>query len=253
MQGIKQTILAQEVGLSKSAIAKFESRTSSLSLTNLKKIASVLSINPDYLDNNKLNPFKSDKLIKMTLPPALSLKTDFSLIYFLAENNQNLTIAMLTPEDMFPFNILSDTIFAYPIYAIAVKDQDDNMFIFRKKEKSVYTAAITGEKKLELELNRIAKEQGKIMHVYTRGIDRTLYKKIQSWDDLTREDLNPLFNFSSDAEFHMINCKFVNKCIKDGLDYKDIFPELHNSADEIVDMILLYLKKKVGLQQNNSE
>lgn len=193
MQGLKQSDIAKNLQITQSSIAKFESGASTLGQDTLYRMAKLISINPEYLENKSANPFKSNKLIKMFLPTKLALTVDFSFIHSLVEINRKLDFLFLSPNILFIDRITKSTVFGTPIYAIVVKDQDHNMFIFRRKEKSVLSAAITGEKKLEIELKGLAEIEEKILLFTTREIDKHLYNKIHSWKELSREDLEPLF------------------------------------------------------------
>ena len=231
MQGLKQGDIAKLADISQSSIAKFESGASTLSLDTLRVIAPLISVNPEYIENERANPFKSKKLIKMFLPTRLAFRIDFSLIHSLIEVNKKLDFLLLSPNVLFIDKITKDTVFGTPIYAIVIKDQDNNMFIFRRKEKSVLSAAITGEKKLEIELKELAGKEGKIVHFTTREIDKTVYSRIQSWDDLSRKDLESLFK--KDIEFIELGRKLVDICGRKNIPLDLVVQYIEGNANKI--------------------
>jgi transcriptional regulator with XRE-family HTH domain len=247
MQAIKQSEIAEYLGISQSSIAKFETGIAALNIERLKKVASYLSINPDFLENEHANPFKSEEPIKMFLPTRFTVKIDFSLIYFIVESNYKVDLLFLSPNAFFIGKLTKDTVFEYPIYAIVLRDQDDNMFIFRRKEKSYLNAAITGEKHLEVELNKLAKEYDKIIRISTVEIDKKTYNKIQAWDDLTRDDLIPLFNND------IINklCREKNITFDKIVEYSKSFDELCSQYNISIDDIKVIVKEHFQKRHKN--
>ena len=231
MQGLKQGDIAKLADISQSSIAKFESGASTLSLDTLRVIAPLISVNPEYLENERANPFRSNKLIKMFLPTRLAFRIDFSLIHSLVEVNKKLDFLLLSPNVLFIDKVTKDTVFGTPIYAIVIKDQDNNMFIFRRKEKSVLSAAITGEKKLEIELKELADKEGKIVHFTTLEIDKTVYNRIQSWDALSRKDLEPLFK--KDIEFIELGRKLADICGRQDMRPDLVLEYIEDNANKI--------------------
>lgn len=105
------------------------------------------------------------------------------------------------------------------------------MFIFRRKEKSVLSAAITGEKKLEIELKELADREGKIVHFTTREIDKTVYNRIQSWEDLNRKDLEPLFK--KDIEFIELGKKLADICGQQDMSPDLVLEYIEDNANKI--------------------
>lgn len=205
-QGLGQGELAKAVGISQQALSAYESGKSTLSYDTLRKMAELLHINDSYMKEEKGNPFSSKKLIKMVLGEGLLSKVDFSIIHFIADANQKVDLLFLSPL-IFKIvdKIARGTVFAAPIFAIACKDQDDNIFLLRKKN---WGSFIAGERELQVVLNQKAKAGRKHINYKTIGIDEALYKKIEKWT-VDREDIESLFEkeemiMLTDAEISLI-------------------------------------------------
>ncbi len=244
MQGKKQSEIAGGAGIGQPSMALYESGRSTLSDATLRKIAPLLSINKEYLNDQTVNPFKSKKLIKMTLPTRFTLQTDFTFIHFLVEVNKKLEFLLLSPNLSFFNRIAKGTVFEVPLYAIVIRDQDGNMFLLRRKEKSVFSAAITGEKGMMLTNDDIAAKKGTRIHYKTKLIDKALYEKIQSWE-AEREDFIPLFNQKEDVICSEAEVE-VNQLCRE----KDIDPEV---MKHIIKLHSRKLKEISNVYKNTSK
>lgn len=194
-KGLKQSAVAEKAGITRSAFSQFLNSKATLSTDTLKDIAKELGVNPAWITGDEKNPFKSKELIKMFIPDNfLTTTLDFSLIYHLLSVNRKLDFIFVAPHIPFFSKAASQTVFGTPIYAIAIADGDNNIFIFRRKARSVLSAAIVGDKDLQLSIEDIAQKEGKRVTFRIRKIDDKLYKKIQDWDSLTRKDISPLFS-----------------------------------------------------------
>lgn len=192
-KGITQNDIAEAVGLARSAIAQFERGHASLSNDTLIRIAPLLNINPDYISIKEVNPFKSgsNDLIKLYLPEnTMTLALDYSLIYFLAatEANRSLDFLFLSP-DVRAASIANP--FEAVIYAIAVRDSANNIFLFRRKLHMAW-GSVTGEKELQTRITQLSEEKGKKISFKIKKIDSRLYEIIREWTAV-RRDIEPLF------------------------------------------------------------
>lgn len=64
-QGIKQGSLARKVGIAQPSLSQFENGQATLSRKTLHAIAPLLNLNPEYIDCESENPFRSSELIRM--------------------------------------------------------------------------------------------------------------------------------------------------------------------------------------------
>jgi transcriptional regulator with XRE-family HTH domain len=139
LQAIKQRDIARKVDITHSALSSYEAGRYTLSRATLRRIAPLLNINPDFLDDQSVNPFKSKDLIKMFFNEQMFAYIIIEpLNVLIAVNKQLKFISMISNIDLFSKAVGNLSLFQKPIYAIAVKDQDDNVFLLRRKSKAAY-------------------------------------------------------------------------------------------------------------------
>ena len=200
LQDKKQTLLAGELGLkSASAISKYELEKTKLSEETLRKLAELLQMNPEYVSGSSGNPFLSSDLIKMYLPEKdFGTKVLFTPILVVAEANQRLEIITLLPARKFECmeTIETGTLLEPGPYAIAVKDQDNNIFLFRRKSPSAY---IVADRSLMAYLEEVSNHGDKDIRHRTRKLSRDLFEKIRDWR-IEKEDIAPFFSRRKSVE-----------------------------------------------------
>jgi transcriptional regulator with XRE-family HTH domain len=190
--GLKQTHIAKEVDISHVALSRFEKGQSTLSTETLCEIAPSYYLNDDFIKGENVNPFRSDgKLIKFFIYHRFGLIPDFSLIQFVIESNPHSMVRFLIPQ-LSILKAVKYTALDNPVYAIAVKDSDNNIFIFRQKTESILKGAIVIDQ-LETAINDIKDRTGKSVEASKKSIDKKLYQAIQEWDSLERKDVEHLF------------------------------------------------------------
>jgi len=194
-KGLTQGNVADVVGIKRSAIAQFETGRASLSNDTLRQIAPILNLNPEYVIHRDIYPFVSqpDEVIKLFLPEnRLTGALDYFLIYLLAGavGNHELQFLSLSP------NIIAARI-AWPfdrtVYALAVRDAHNNIFLFRRRIGNLLWGSITGERDLQLRVTELARHTGTHLFFALIDIDRQIYETIHQWRDISRNDLVPLF------------------------------------------------------------
>ncbi|HNQ62752.1 MAG TPA: helix-turn-helix transcriptional regulator [Syntrophorhabdaceae bacterium] len=189
LQGIKQTELANFVGIKQQSIVPFENGKASLSHQTLCKMASFININEAFLSGDSPNPFSSDKLIKMKLPDRLLGGVDYTIIYFLSEKNEELDVVFLVAPLMVYERLLSRTALENPVFAIAIKDKDDNYFLFKRKSSD----PLIGERELQIETKAIAEKNNHHISFRIHKIDEKLYEKIKKWS-VENDDIKIFFS-----------------------------------------------------------
>jgi len=156
LQGIRQTPVANQIGITQQAIALFESGKSTLSNKTVSKIATLLNLNTAFLDDKSSNPFlSSNNLIKFSLPESIS-GIDYSIIFFIAEYNKYLNLVFFTSPSPLFSKYRNNTVFKHPTIAIGLKDADDNIFLLKRESKK----PLFGERELLAKLEEI-NSQGK--------------------------------------------------------------------------------------------
>lgn len=188
MQGMAQSEVALRADVTQSAISRFEAGSSTLSRENLFKIAPLLNINPKYITAESHNPFLSRSLIKMHFPERFGA-VDFAALHLLSEANQSLEFVFLIPHFRLVSKLLAKTMIEIPCYAIAVRDGDGNIFLFRRKLKGAF---IVGEKDLQSRISERMEKEGRQVLFRTVRIERELYQKIKAWD-VSKKDIAGLF------------------------------------------------------------
>jgi transcriptional regulator with XRE-family HTH domain len=199
-QGIKQKELSAVGRVTTSALSQFESGKSSLATETLLAMASRVNLNPDYIRGKSKNPFRSKELVKMLLQARFGLLTDFSMVYLIVSANPKIELMLLSPRSLFD-KVFSKTVFETPIYAIVIRDSNNNLFLFRSKVKHVSDTSIEGGKDLIVRLQEIADKEHKKILFSIKRIDKDLYDKIKDWKTVARKDIEPLFQVQAHSDF----------------------------------------------------
>lgn len=189
--GIRQADIARQVGITRSALSQYLKGKSSLSPETLLRIAPLINISPDYVRDKNGNPYGAANFFRMLVPDNMvTMSLDFSLFYLLMDANNALEFLFLSPPLNFLEKALSipDT----PIYAIALKDGDQNIFLFRRRQRSPIAAVIVGIDKLQKRIDAL-RAQGKDFSYEIRAIDDILFQRIRHWENIERPDIAPLF------------------------------------------------------------
>ena len=155
LQNIKQVHIAAKVGIKQQSLVPYESGIAKLSDKTLSKIAPLLNLNPAYLVGESSNPFKCNDLIKFRLPDGMG-GIDYSIIYFIAEHNKYLNLIYFTSMSPRYAKFAANTLYEYPVCAVAIRDDSDNIFLIKRKADK----PLTGEKELDAKLSAIAKGRG---------------------------------------------------------------------------------------------
>ena len=137
LTGKTQPEVSASAKITYQSLQQFEKGQASLSKETLKMMARALYINPEYIDDTSLYPFKSNgRLIKMFMPDGL-IFDNLEPLYFLSKLNKQLR--MITLIAPFPELKRFRNIGLPLIYAIALKDDHKNVFLFRRKKKKTYS------------------------------------------------------------------------------------------------------------------
>lgn len=249
IQKITQREIATRAGITPSALSQFETENGTLSISTQLKIAPLININPDFILNNSRNPFKSEKLIKMYLPGLT--RPDFSMLYTLYETNSKIDFMAMHPDNPVNDKIFGQHIYGPAILAIAVKDQDRNMFLFRRTERHFDDGAIVGMLDFQKDVKeKTRKDSGKQGNFKTVKITKGLVNKIKDWT-IAREDIDSLFK---DAENnltleHSKPEKYLLRAIRErGIKLEDMEPPIIEMALEM----FLHMLVKFGKVSNNT-
>ncbi|HBR21605.1 MAG TPA: hypothetical protein DD713_03410 [Nitrospiraceae bacterium] len=120
------------------------------------------------------------------------MRVTFIPIVLLAQANSRTEILSLLPSRRFRFMekvVEKGTALEPNPYSIAVRDEDDNIFLFRRRSANSY---IMGERGLLSELDELRDGQEKDIQHRTRRLTKALFENIRKWV-VTREEIEPLF------------------------------------------------------------
>jgi len=194
LEGVSQVDLASAVEISQPAIQRFESGQPTLSVATIRKIAPFLKINPEYVIDETKNPFKSDELIKMFFNEKMSLYIIEPINVLVFFNNKLKFISLVSNINL-PSKVSGLSLSPNPIYAIAVEDENNNIFLLRRIIKTNFIK-LDGPLYMDiwpLVVMSGSKKKLRSMYFASQKIDRDLHQKITDWT-VKREDIAPLFS-----------------------------------------------------------
>jgi transcriptional regulator with XRE-family HTH domain len=193
-QKITQRALSTAAGIKQPTLSSFEKGAKGrhpLSLSTLKQIAPLLSINAEYITDQTKNPLFSDNLIKMFFPESIIGKVDFDFIRFICSVNNCLDILFLYSPINGTDKILASLNSSH-VYAIALKDSDNNVIVFRREFDNLISEAAKLED-FKKELDSLGKMDIKTISFARTLVDQATYQKLLNWQDLIRDDIAKLF------------------------------------------------------------
>jgi hypothetical protein len=173
-------------------LQQFEKGQVSLSKETLKMMAKALYINPEYIDDTSLYPFKSNgRLIKMFMPDGL-IFDNLEPLYFLSKLNKQMRIITLIAP--FPELKRFRNIGLPLIYAIALKDDHKNVFLFRRKnKKNIFNLSADYPSPI-VKLTKISQEYKCVLSIAQKELSRDVFDKIRDWNLLSIEDIKGLID-----------------------------------------------------------
>ena len=174
------------------SLQQFEKGQASLSKETLKMMARALYINPDYIDDTSLYPFKSNgHLIKMFMPDGL-IFDNLEPLYFLSKLNKQMRIITLIAP--FPELKRFRNIGLPLIYAIALKDDHKNVFLFRRKNKKGIFNLSADYPSPIVKLTKISQENKSAISIAQKELSRNAFDKICDWNLLSLKDIKDLID-----------------------------------------------------------
>ncbi len=190
-KGLKQSEIADQCGISRSALARFETGSLRLSEETLLLIAPLLDIDPEFLRGNAKIPFKSPtgSLIKFVVDK-YHVNTDMLLTRLLAQCDV-LEIYYLSPPLTIVDRIRHLNVAANPIYALLMCDEAGNVYLFRCKSPKDFLA---WDENLSSWHSEQRKKAEKSSHLEMRIISKELFDKIRDWQEIDKADFEYLFS-----------------------------------------------------------
>ncbi|PKN89427.1 MAG: hypothetical protein CVU51_00325 [Deltaproteobacteria bacterium HGW-Deltaproteobacteria-1] len=154
-QGISQSELSEDLGVSQSAIAQFEKMKATLSMGRMIRMAPILNVNPNYLQTGIGNPFRQtikQKTIKMFFPEDPLGRMDTTLVRLIIDANKQAEFFFLRPGYIDSLSIAKEggtvkkALSQWQrqrakntmVCALFVCDGDDNTFLFKRKNNRLF-------------------------------------------------------------------------------------------------------------------
>lgn len=190
-KGLKQSEIADQCGISRSALARFETGSLRLAEETLLLIAPLLDIDPEFLRGNAKIPFKSPtgSLIKYVVDK-YHVNSDVLLSRLLALSDV-LEIYYLSPPLTIVDRIRHLNVASNPTYALLMKDEAGNVYLFRCKSPKDFLAWDDSISSWQNEQRKMA---GKGGHFEPLIISKELFEKIRDWQDIDKEDFDAVFS-----------------------------------------------------------
>lgn len=186
-QGITQKGLAEDIKITQSAITQYENEVAVLSKEKLREIAPYLNLNPEFIDLGNGNPFKQrdrHKILMMYFPQTSSGGIDYSIILRqILQYNDLALFLFLKPSESTDDSLRARRWRAKGLssYALVIQDQDNNVFIFKRKDDGFFN-----EKDLLLLIEQEEARQ-KSFDVHHVILQVELYKDIRKWHFTNRQ------------------------------------------------------------------
>lgn len=198
--GENQGLIAERLHIERSSISKIESGIPALSQDVIKKIASIFSINPDFIDGKTDNAFVPESFLKLKIRHYVDILGGSSMVlpFLIMLNTQKISIVFLLEK--------------FKVKYILIKDELNSIFVmeivFNLKLNealvNILNSANTAKKKIT---------------VRASFIPDTLFEKLRNMDALKKDDVIHYFDKKqseiSDLEKMLIDLVRGKSAIKD--------------------------------------
>ncbi|MBN2569411.1 MAG: helix-turn-helix transcriptional regulator [Deltaproteobacteria bacterium] len=231
LKSVKQKDLANAVGITRQAIQRFEAGLTTLSPDTLRKVAPHLHINIEHITDQTKNPYDYRGLIKMLFSEKYIDPTFEPIATLVLANSKLEFISLIAKIDPIT-RIKNMTLLQNPVYSVAIRDQDNNIFLLRRKSKTDYVLADGNLHNTMWQTLEFVKEKRKLFYFATSQVDRNLYKKIQSWT-VEREDIEPLFS----------QCEFASYIDPTQQEYEQLINQRDLNIEPLTELQLMIVKR----------
>lgn len=201
---ITQKEVAEKAEVTQSAVNQYEQGIFDLSLDALKRIALYLRINPDYISGKASTPFISKELYKLYIVEEKSTEGGIRPITDLLLLCRRVFVISLTiDKSVAPtYKILKKSPSAEPVYAVAIRDSEDNVFLVRRKKDNALILLEGGTQARAQQFYMPAYDPERVQSSFGKHrLDARLYQKIREWENIERNDIEVLFKKTKFTEF----------------------------------------------------
>jgi len=198
--GENQGLIAERLHIERSSISKIESGIPALSQEVIKKIGSIFSINPDFIDGKTDNAFAPESFLKLKIRHYVDILGGSSMVlpFLIMLNTQKISIVFLLEK--------------FKVKYILIKDELNSIFVME----------IVFNLKLDEALANIlnsANTARKKITVRASFIPDALFEKLRNIDALKKDDVIHYFDRKqseiSDLEKMLIDLVRGKSAIKD--------------------------------------
>ena len=216
---MSQSDIAQEVGITQSAVAQFERGESALSRDKFIQMAPLLNINPKFLETSTGNPFKPNvagKTIELILKTTLGDQVDFTPIKYIADYNSKAHFLFFKPmsvPESDEMRVRKWQRKGMTTFGIGIRDSDGNTFFAARKQHVFFN-----EQEILQHLQKQAEEDKKEFHIRVASISEEEYEKMK------------MSSFQSERVFSLDE---IRAALFDEEDFKDDRKYLEGLVDRV--------------------
>jgi transcriptional regulator with XRE-family HTH domain len=194
--GVMQMTIAEEADLSPTALQRFEIGKLTLSNTTVQRIAAAIHLNPDYVSGEAASPFKNSEFYKFFVLEERAASGGIRPITDLILFCKELSIASLTIDRAIDssYRLFAQTPEAEPVYAVAIRDNANNMFLIRRRkpDRLILLEGRDQSRVMQFFMPAHGKEDTKVSFGKVK-LDNELYGKIKDWK-VSHQDINNVFD-----------------------------------------------------------
>lgn len=183
--GVMQVTIAKEADLSTTALQRFEIGKLTLSNATLQRIAVAIHLNPDFTSKKAATPFINSELYKFFVLEERAASGGIRPITDLILFCKELSIASLTIDRTIDssYRLFAQTPEAEPVYAVAIRDNANNMFLIRRRkpDRLILLEGRDQSRAMQFYMPAHRKEDTKVSFGKVK-LDYELYRKIKDWE-----------------------------------------------------------------------
>jgi transcriptional regulator with XRE-family HTH domain len=203
--GKTQDDVCKNSGITRQALQRYESGKGGMNLKSLEVICREVGIDPAFVKGGSHYPIltNDEKFMKLFIP-GYSLFPGFpglEPLYTLISFNTRIHIRSLYVKLTGIKKYIEYSPFQEPIYAIAIKDEFDNIFLLRRKKPTDYILWTYDLKSPLARILEMTRGDDKTINWGGIEIDENLHTKIREWSDIKRDDIETFFNLSNEDPF----------------------------------------------------
>lgn len=234
--GVSQRELADCVGLTQSALARFERSQTSLRPRNLGRLANCLGISTEFLQTAVGGPFlpqTSSRPIKLFLTKNQEGRLDFSLLISILRQSSHSILVFIIPDYMAYKPIRYKRERSQDMYlAIIVCDDNYNLYVFKRKDHLLFDRI-----GIVRDIRGRLVSRDRHIEVYSTKAPRQVHESILNWDYLDPKDCQMVISTSRRTKDRLTMRYLVDSIWSHNImaSQKDIGDKIINSLENMND------------------